>query len=342
MHWYPKILSQSIRRIKFLLPYFLLICIGTVSEKTLNAQELFPLSEPASTIPKRTIGIRLYSESYKEIYQWRNVSYLRLMYGLTPRLSVYLSAIASNHHGVKLPEEFPFHNTPERGKVYPYKFNGFWLYGKYRFLSVDGHKSHFRIAAYAEATSVKTTHHETEPSLEYGDNSGMGLGLITTILEDKFAASLTTGAIFPFAYDGWAPDPVQGLPDIPETVFYGKAFLYRLSLGFRVLPFHYNSYKQGNLNVYAEFRGQIYGAAKVNVFAGMPNEYYLQNEQYPLALQGASYIDFSPGIQYIYKSNLRIDFSTTFRWLGFSYARLYPVYSIGIQRYFYPHARKQH
>lgn len=340
MRWRRKILPKSFGRIKYLLTFYFLISLLVASVENLKAQELFPLSEPASTIPKGTIGIRLFTENYKEIYQWRNMSYLRLMYGILPRLSVYVSAITSNHHGLKLPVEFPFHNTPERGKIYPYKFNGFWLYGKYRFLSIDGPKNHFRIAAYAEAAKVKTTHHETEPSLEYGDNSGVGFGLITTILENKFAASLTTGAILPFAYDGYAPDPIRSLPDIPETVFYGKAFLYRLSLGFRLLPLHYHSYEQGNLNIYAEFRGKVFGAARVNVFAGMPNEYYLQNEQYPLALKGTSYIDFSPGIQYIYKSNLRIDFSTTFRWLGFSYARLYPVFSIGIQRYFYPHTQK--
>lgn len=303
--------------------------------QVLWAQELFPLTEPASTIPKGTLGVRLFSENYKEIYQWRDMSYLRIMYGVTPKLSVYASAIASNHHGDKLPVEFPFHNTPERGKIYPYKFNGFWLYGKYRFLSLDGPKSHFRMAGYGELSRVKTTHHETEPNLEKGDNSGLALGVIATALKDKFAASLTIGGILPFVNRSVAADPISSLPDVPENVYYGKAFVYKLSLGYRLLPFYYKSYDQGNLNLYAELVGMTYGAARVNIFAGQPNEYYLENGQYPEALKGASYIDFSPGLQYIYRSNLRIDASVTFRWLGFSYARLYPVYSIGIQRYFY-------
>lgn len=315
--------------------YLGIALIYTLGGQPVAAQELFPLSEPASTIPKGALGIRLFSENYKEIYQWRNMTYLRLMYGLTPKLSVYASAIASNHHGDKLPVEFPFHNTPERGKIYPYKFNGFWLYGKYRFLSLDGPKSHFRMAGYAALSRVKTTHHETEPDLEHGDNSGLGLGLITTVLKDKFAVSLTAGGILPFVNKNFSPDPVGTLPDVPENVYYGKAFVYKLSFGYRLLPLYYKNYEQGNLNLYAEFIGMTYGAAKVDIFAGQANEYYLENEQYPEALKGASYIDFSPGLQYIYRSNLRIDASVTFRWVGFSYARLYPVYSVGIQRYFY-------
>lgn len=328
-----KILFRTGKKLGNAALFFLLFSL--LSVQTVQAQELYNLSEPASNIPKNTLGVRLFSETYKEVYQWRNMSYLRLMYGMTPKLSVYLSAIASNHHGDKFPVEFPFHNTPERGAFYPYKFNGFWLYGKYRFFTDDGEKRHFRMAAYAEASRVKTTHHETEPNLEEGDNSGMGFGLIATVLENKFAASLTVGGIFPFINKGVAPDPISSFPDIPENVHYGKAFRYRLSFGYRILPIHYHSFEQGNLNLYAEFRGMAYGAAKVDVFAGTPKEYYLENGQYPLALKSAAFIDFSPGIQYIYKSNLRIDFSVTYRWLGYSYTHLYPIYSIGIQRYFY-------
>lgn len=332
MSCFRKILPETAQGIiKFGIPFFALLLMA-VSGK---AQELFPLSEPASTLPKGVLGVRTFSETYDEINQWRNMTYLRLMYGATPKLSLYLSAISSNHHGAKLPVEFPFHNTPERGAIYPYKFNGFWAYGKYRFLSMDASKSHFRMAAFVEISKVNTTHHETEPDLEMGDNSGFGFGIIGTILQNKFAVSLTGTAILPFANHQVSPDPISSLPDIPETVYYGKAFQYSLSLGYRLLPFHYENYKQGNLNIYAEFKGKKYGSARVNVFAGMPNEYYLQNEQYPDALKGSSYVDFSPGIQYLFHSNLRIDCSVTFRFLGFSYARLYPVYSIGIQRYFY-------
>jgi len=300
----------------------------------LFAQELFPLAEPASSIPKGTLGVKLYSETYKEVKQWRFQNGLRLSYGVTPKLSLFLTALSSNHHGDKMPEEFPFHNTPERGKFYPYKFNGFHLYGKYRVLSLDHQNEHFRMAAYAEAAKVKTTHHETEPDLEMGDNSGWGFGLITTLLKNKFAGSLTAGAILPSAYLGSSPDPISSMPDIPIRVYYGKAITYSLSFGYLLLPRKYESYDQGNLNFYLTFKGKYYDAAKVDIFVGMPNEYYLINDQYPKALQRNYFVDISPGIQYIVRSNLRIDFSTSFRCLGFSYAKLYPVYTLGVQRYF--------
>ena len=320
---------------KSLLTIFLISCCGLV-----QAQELFPLSEPASTLPKGTLGVRLMAEMYNEVNQLRNMAGLRLMYGATPRLSVYLTGIASNHHGRKLPPEFPFHNTPERGAYYPYKFNGLHLYAKYRFLSRDGEGSHLRLAAYAEGTYVQTTHHETEPDLMMGDNKGIGAGLIGTYLKHKFAISFTGGVILPAAYTGVSPDPIESLPDIPVRLRYGKALNYSLSFGYLLLPFTYKDYNQTNVNLYLEFRGKAFEASKVDLFVGLPNEYFLRRERYPPALQKGYYLDISPGIQFIIRSNLRIDFSTTFSSVGISYARLYPVFNLGIQRYFYPGKKK--
>lgn len=268
------------------------------------------------------------------------MTYLRFMYGVTSNLSVYLTAIASNHHGEKFPPEFPFHNTPERGAQYPYKLNGAHLYAKYRFLSSDGENSHFRMAAYGEGTLVKTTHHETEPDLEYGDNTGVGAGLIGTYLKGKFAVSATVGGILPFKNSGDSPDPIQGLPDIPISIEYGKALTYSLSFGYLVLPKKYTSYNQTNVNLYLELHGKAYGTSKVNLFVGDENEYYLLPGRYPPALLGNYFVDISPGAQFIIRSNLRIDCSVSFNILGQTYARLYPVYNFGIQRYFYFNKKK--
>lgn len=316
----------------------LVILLSSVSRT--YAQELYPLSEPASTMPYRTLGIRLFSETYREVNQWRNMSALRFQYGLTPRLTGYLTFIGSNHHGDKMPEDFPFHNTPERGKYYPYKFNGAHAYAKYRFLSRDGHRRHFRMAVYGEGAWVSTTHHETESSLVMGDNSGWGAGLITTYLHHKFAVSLTTGVIVPFKTESVSPDPIIQFPDVPVRMYYGKNLTYSLSFGYLLLPRKYTSYEQGNLNLYLEFTGKAYQTAKVDLYIDLPNEYYIENLGYPPALQSDYYIDISPGLQYIHRSNLRIEFSTTFRMLGYSYVRLYPVFTLGIQRYFYRGMRK--
>jgi hypothetical protein len=301
-----------------------------------TAQELFPLTEPASNVPKGAVGVRLFSESYKEVTQIRNMTGLRLMYGVTPKLSVYLTGIFSNHHGKKLPVEFPFHNTPERGAHYPYKFNGAHLYAKYRFVSKDGENSHLRLALYAEGSLVKTTHHESEPDLAMGDNSGVGGGIITTYLKNRFAVSLTGGAIFPSAYNGFSPDPIEGLPDVPVHLKYGNAMVYSLSFGYLLFPLKYKDYDQTNVNLYLEFRGKAFNAAAVTMFYGQQNEYFLDVSRYPTALQKGNYLDVSPGIQFIVKSNLRIDCSATFSSLGISYARLYPVFNIGLQYYFFP------
>ncbi len=307
----------------------------------LDAQELYPLSEPASTMPKGVLGVRLFSETYKEVNQWRNMTGLRFMYGLTPRFSVYLTGIASNHHGEKMPVEFPFHNTPERGAYYPYKFNGVHLYGKYRFLTIDRQQEHLRMAAYAEGTWVKTTHHETEPDLMMGDNSGAGAGWIGTYLYRKFAVSATVGAIFPLSYSGDSPDPIPTLPDVPVKIQYGKALTYSLSFGYLLFPRQYESYDQPNINLYLELRGKAFDVAQAWVFYGTPRSYLLATERYPPALQKGYYVDISPGLQLILRSNLRFDFSVTFSTLGTSYARLYPVYNIGIQRYFFPGERSK-
>jgi hypothetical protein len=53
----------------------------------------------------------------------------------------------------------------------------------------------------------------------------------------------------------------------------------------------------------------------------------------PLLLEG-NYIDINPGIQFIIRSNLRIDFAAGFPLVNRSYAHSYPMYTIGVQRYF--------
>lgn len=316
-------------RVAFLLLTFLL---GT---SLLKAQELFPNTEPASTMPKNVLGVKLFTDNYKEVKQVRNMSALRFMYGIRGDLSIYTTLFMSNHHNYKMPEDFPYHNAPERGKIYPFKFDGAHVYLKYRFWNIDGQNEHFRMAAYLEGAYVNTTHHETEPDLWYGDNKGIGGGFIATYLKNKFAISTTWGYVHPFDYIGVTPDPIIGLPDIPIRMQYGRTLSYSLSMGYLVYPRKYKSYDQGNINLYLELRGKAYTSSKVLTFYGTDLEYYIDNRIYPPALRSGYYLDITPGIQYIYKSNLRFDFSTSFRGIGFSYARLYPVFSVGIQRYFY-------
>lgn len=313
---------------------FSIILIVLLSSNQILAQELFPLTEPASTLPKGVIGIRSFNELYKEFDKTRVMNGVRLMYGINSKLTLYATITGSNHHKDKLPTEFPYHNTPERGVKKPYFINGFSVYGKYRFLSTDAEKEHLRMAAYSEFSTVNVAHDEGEPRL-MDDTKGIGVGLITTYLKNKFAISATIGGIYAGQYKGVQIDPIQSLPDIPTRVKYGNAINYALSVGYLIYPSMYKDYKQLNINLYCEFMGKTYDRTKVYITPNGGEEYQILTNYIPPALLKNHYLDISPGVQFIIHSNWRIDLSTTLQLLNNSYAHLYPVYNIGIQRYIY-------
>ncbi|MEP7169039.1 MAG: hypothetical protein ABI855_06665 [Bacteroidota bacterium] len=313
---------------------FLLILFS----KSVFGQELFPNNEPASTLPKNVFGARLFTETYNEAGTQRYLFALRAMYGLLPKLTVMVTATASNHHDKNFPKDLITHTHPnyystiisatniKRGVKYPFLFNGFNLYGKYRFITIDGEKKHFRMALYGEWSNVTAAHDETEPNL-LDDTKGWGGGLITTYLKKRFAVSLTSGMIFPGYHIGVQPDPFGGSP-IPITLHYGRAIKYNLSFGYLLSPNHYVDYDQPNWNIYLEFSGKAYKGAKVY-------QYDLPVEVATNALNKGYYVDIQPGIQKIYNSNLRIDFSVSLNLLNRSYSHFYPMYMLGLQKYFY-------
>jgi hypothetical protein len=308
------------------------------------SQELFLRNEPASNVPKGVLGVRLYGDNYSEQGSQKNMFGVRLMYGLLPKLSVMANIITSNHHNKILPRDLINHvhdgaNTSyfikdqTRGLSYDYSKPSINLYAKYRFLTNDGEHKHFRMAAYAEYSFAKTAHDEAEPNL-MDDTKGFGAGLLTTYLKNKFAISLTSGFILPQAYK----ESVTEEFDINNTfrpdfmlntkVVYGKALQYNLSMGYLLFPRNYENYNQANFNLYIEFIGKAYDAAKV----------YQNGEQLAInakGLKAGNYIEMHPGVQFIYKSNLRIDAGVGFNLINKSYARSYPMYMLAIQRYFY-------
>jgi len=305
----------------------LLIAFCFFSSFVLSAQELFPNTEPASNIPKGVLGIRMSNEFYKEITVLRSMQNLKFMWGFTPELMATAAATFSNHHGSKLPDEFikndgtigtHTHGT-KKGNYYPYSFENVSLNLKYRFLNNDNQNSHFRMAAFAEIAGGNTAHDEAEPSF-MGDNSGAGGGLVATLLKKKFAVSLTAGTIFPNRYRQ---------KDTAEIIIkYGNAFHYSLSMGYLLLPFKYESYNQTNLNLYVEFLGKSYESAKMSLDG---KNILIANAP---GLEKNNYIEVRPAIQLILRSATRIDISMGFPLVKRSYVRSYPVYYIGIQRYF--------
>jgi hypothetical protein len=301
------------------------------------SQELFILNEPASSVPKGVIGVRAFTQNYKEYHQNRSLNVLRLMYGATAKLSVMATASISNHHDRRLPKDLINHthigNTTnyytqaiKRGVHYPYLFNGVYLFAKYRFYSNDSQNKHFRMSAYGEWSNVGVAHDEAEPNL-MDDTGGYGFGLISTWLKNRFAASLTTGFIRPNSYSETQPDFTGG-PDLPTTIYYGNAIKYNASFGYRLYPKKYEGYEQVNWNIYLELTGKTYDAARV-----IQNGTEIATKT--VALKRGSYVEINPGIQRIVNSNTRIELCYGFNLIGFSYVHFSPVWTLAIQRYFY-------
>jgi hypothetical protein len=305
-------------------------------------QELFILNEPASSIPKGVFGLRAFSQTYKEYPATRSLYVLRAMYGATPRLSVTVTASISNHHDRKLPKDLINHThvgnqtnyytaAIKRGVHYPYLFNGIYIFAKYRVVSKDDEKKHFRLAAYADWSNVGVAHDEAEPNL-MDDTGGYGFGLISTWLKNRFAASLTTGFIRPNSYFETQPD-FSGGPDLPTKIYYGDAIKYNLSFGYRVFPREYEGYEQVNWNLYLELVGKTYQAATV-----IQNGTDIQAKT--SALKKGSYVEIYPGIQRIVGSNTRIEFCYGFDLIGYSFVHFTPIWTLAIQRYFYNTKKK--
>ncbi len=143
----------------------------------------------------------------------------------------------------------------------------------------------------------------------------------------------------PWDYKGNTYDKYGGV--YPTTIQYGEGVNYNLSFGYLLFPKNYNSYEQTNWNIYCEFIGKSYGAAKVSEQYGTFSGALVY--QLPVTtpiLKAGSYIDMNPGIQCIISSTYRIDLSVAFPIVNQSYDHLYPLYQLGVQRYFYFHKRQ--
>jgi len=306
----------------------LIFCLLT-STICLQAQELYPNSEPASIIPKNTIGIRLMNEAYglnNTIRSWHGAM---LMYGLNSKLMFNAMLTTSNHHARKLPSNFievdsndvDYVNPSATANPYNYLFESINIGFRYRFLNKDGDHKHFRMALYSNAVYSYRPHDEAEVSL-MGDNKAVGGGIISTVLIHKLAISFTGGAIIPFAYKDKQSKNI--------VLNYGNAYNYSLSFGYLVYPFKYSNFKQTNINLYAEFLGKSYNALSVTKNQG--ETVYTNNHN---QFNKGNYIELRPAVQFIIKSNLRIDCSTAFPIVNRSYIRKYPMYMLNIQYYFF-------
>lgn len=228
-----------------------------------QAQELYPLTEPASNMPAKSIGVK---QSLKTVFDpvIRDPSFrysTDLMFGVNKNLMTHAGFTFSDMYSQRT------------------RFESVRLYGKYRFLSSDGMKSHFRMAAFGEVShSVNRPTYE-ELSVE-GDQSGFRYGLIATQLLHKLAISATVSNIQVLQRERWN----KTLPIIAPY----QAIDYSLSAGYLLLPKTYTSYKQTNLNLYVEVLGQ------------------------QLTDRRGYFIDIAPAAQLIFNSSVKLNMG--YRW----------------------------
>ncbi len=147
------------------------------------------------------------------------------------------------------------------------------FYAKYRFLSKDDLQSHFRMAAYGRYSINKADIHQQELET-MGHNTGYELGVIATQLLHKVAISSSV------SYE-------RALDNMPDYKFpateSNSAINYTLSAGKLMLPKKYTSFNQTNVNLMVELLGQRLNG------------------------NGLSYLDIAPSVQFIIRSQARVD-----------------------------------
>lgn len=194
-----------------------------------SAQELFVLTEPASNMPAKTLGIRT-MHSFMQQTSGSGINYHlmpELMWGINKNWMVHLQGFFSNRNNTLITE-------------------GGSVYAKYRFLSIDEVHSHFRMAAYGRLSKNNADIHQEEIET-MGHNSGYELGMIATQLLNKVAIS---GSL---SYERAGDNK----PDYKFPVTQSNSALnYTLSVGKLILPKEYKSYKQVNVNLMLELLGQ--------------------------------------------------------------------------------------
>lgn len=163
-----------------------------------------------------------------------------------------------------------FHSNRSTGGL---KTEGGSLYAKYRFYSSDDLHSHFRMAAYGRYSKNRADIHQEEIET-MGHNTGYELGFVATKLKNKVAVSSSLSF----------EKALNNMPDYKfPTTQSNSATNYTLSIGRLMYPNKYKNFKQTNINFMCEFLGQRLNA------------------------NGKSNLDVVPSLQFIIRSQARID-----------------------------------
>jgi hypothetical protein len=140
--------------------------ISTFVVLPLIAQELYVFSDPASTKPARSIGIKHSFQKMGGIAN-RNNQYTQIQFGLSKNVALYLGT----------------------------NYAGNDAYVQYRFFTKDAMYAHARIAFYAKSIQTNRQAIHTSAVLLDGEESVNGVGFIATQLKHKWASSLSLGYV---------------------------------------------------------------------------------------------------------------------------------------------------
>jgi hypothetical protein len=188
-----------------------------------------------------------------------------------------------------------------------YQANTSWeslyFYSKFRFLSIDDVRKHFRMAAFALATYSRNRYRYEEVAIQ-GERSGVQLGFIATQLINKFAISGSVSNVQ--AFD---PSRTDKIYYTPERNY--QAVDYSVSAGLLLLPKEYKGYNQLNINLYTELLGQ-------KTFEN-----------------GLYYLDLAPAVQFIFNSNSKLNLGYRFELKGNEQRSMYRGFLLSFEHTFF-------
>jgi hypothetical protein len=241
------------------------ILVGVlILHTTGKGQELYVFTEPASNMPSKSISAKVSSKFMRSETHHAERTMQRympeIMFGLSKKWMVHAGATFSDMYTSNL------------------RYESVKLYAKYRFLSIDEVHAHFRMALFADASHSVNPITFDELGLD-GDQSGVQGGLVATQLWHKLAVSTTLSYL----------KVTTKKPTFNAAAYPYSAFNYTASAGYLLLPFQYTSYKQTNVNLYAELLGQQ----------------TLDRKLY--------YVDLAPALQFIFNSNAKVNVGYRFQ-----------------------------
>lgn len=196
---------------------------------SINAQELYPFTEPASNMPANSISakhsLKLLKGYHSNKIEQRHSP--EIMFGMSKSAMVHLGVSFSDMYSNKL------------------QWESARLYSQFRLYTNDAVHRHFRLATFVRASYSRNGAFYDELTLE-GDQSGVQFGMIATQLINKLALSASVSNVQ--ILQNSRNDNIKSHPY--------QAVDYSFSSGYLLFPRNYSSYKQTNLNLYLELLGQ--------------------------------------------------------------------------------------